>query len=86
MKHLTTSRYWEEYNKLPQAIQKIADKNFNLLKENLQHPSLKLKKTSSFWSARIGKKYRSLAIEKDENLIWFRIGNHSDYEKLIGNG
>jgi len=85
VKHFATSMFWDEYNKLPIPIKQTADKNFNLLKENLQHPSLKLKKVGSFWSVRIGRKYRSLAIKNDDNLIWFWIGNHSEYEKLIEN-
>jgi hypothetical protein len=85
VRNLATPRFWEAYNKLPSSIKKTADKNFDLLKENPQHPSLQLKKAGSFWSVRISRKYRSLAIEKEDNLIWFWIGNHSEYEKLIEN-
>jgi hypothetical protein len=85
VKNLATSRFWDAYNQLPSSIKKVADKNFQLLKENPQHPSLQLKKVSSFWSVRIGRKYRSLAVEKKDNLIWSWIGNHSEYENLIEN-
>ena len=85
MKNYATPRFWDAYKKLPSSIKRSADKNFDLLKENPQHPSLQLKKVGLFWSVRIGRKYRSLAVEKDENLIWFWIGNHSEYEKLIEN-
>ena len=85
MKNLATSHFWDSYKKLPSSIKKTADKNFELLKENPLHPSLQLKKVGSFWSVRIGRKYRSLAVEKEDNLIWFWIGNHSEYEQLIEN-
>jgi hypothetical protein len=31
-----------------------ADKNYALLKENPQHPSLQFKKIGRFWSVRVG--------------------------------
>ena len=83
MNHFTNPKFWNYYNKLPKAIQKLADKNFNLLKANPNRPSLHLKNIGSFFPVRIGKRYRALAVEKDKNLIWFWIGNHSDYDNLI---
>ena len=83
MKHFTSPKFWEHYNKLPSNIHAIADKNFELLKKNQHHPSLHLKKVNQYWSFRVGLKYRALALEISENLIWFWIGNHTDYERLI---
>jgi len=40
MKHFTSPQFWQHYQKLPPAIQQLADKNFELLKSNLHHPSL----------------------------------------------
>lgn len=60
-----------------------ADKNFELLKANPRHPSLHLKKVGEYWSVRIGIKYRSLGVESADGLIWFRIGTHADYDKLM---
>ena len=85
MKHLADSSFWEAYGKLPTAVQKGADKCFQLLKNEPRHPSLHLKKTGRFWSVRIGMKYRALGVQKDNNIIWFWIGNHSEYDKFIGN-
>jgi hypothetical protein len=34
MKYLAGPSFWECYDKLPEQIQKLADKNFSLLKEN----------------------------------------------------
>ncbi len=44
LKHYASSSFWEEYKNLPEDIQRLADKNFELLKENPYHPSLHLKK------------------------------------------
>ena len=83
MKHFASSQFWRYYQKLPASTRKLADKNFDLLKTKTNHPSLHIKKVGSYWSVRIGKRYRALAVEKPEGLIWFWIGKHSDYDKLI---
>jgi len=84
MKHLAGAQFWKHYQKLPKEIQALADKNFVLLKEDPSHPSLRFKKIDSFYSARVGLKYRALAIEVPDGLFWFWIGSHADYDKLLG--
>ena len=74
MKHFATPEFWARYRKLPAAIQTLADKNFALLKQNPQHPSLRLKKVGVYWSARVGLHYRVLAKERAEGFVWFWIG------------
>jgi len=84
MKHLTSSSFWACYNNLPLNIRKLADKNFQLIKQNVHHPSLHTKKVGKYWSVRIGKSHRALATEIDNNLLWFWIGTHSEYDTLLG--
>ena len=83
MKHFTTPSFWQNYKKLSQSVQKLADKNFEQLKNNPQHASLHLKQIRKYWSVRIGLKHRALAIEVDDGLLWFWIGSHPDYDQLI---
>ena len=83
MKHYATPSFWENYEKLPKSIRALADKNFELLKQDQNHPSLHFKKVGRFWSARVGIKYRAVAVKKDDGLIWFWTGSHADYDRLI---
>ncbi|MDP1546824.1 MAG: hypothetical protein Q8L87_12435 [Anaerolineales bacterium] len=83
MKHLASPSFWELYDKLPSATQKVADKNFELLKSDSKHPSLHLKKVGRYWSVRAGKKYRALGVDVDQGILWFWIGIHSEYDKII---
>jgi len=83
--HQTTERFWKCYRKLPAPIHKITKKNFELLKTNPSHPSLRFKKTGKFWSVRIGLDYRALAIEDGEDFMWVWIGTHDEYKRMIGN-
>ncbi len=81
--HLATARFWSCFNKLPEATQKTARKNYELIKDNPKHPSLHFKKVGQFWSARVGIHYRALAIEDDGGFIWVWIGTHEEYDRLI---
>lgn len=83
MKYFASPSFWDCYGKLPFSIRELSDKNFKLLKENPRHPSLHLKKVSNYWSVRIGIKYRALAIQQDEKLLWFWIGSHSQYNAFV---
>ena len=83
MKHFASPAFWEAYQRLPEQVRALADKNYALLKENPQHPSLKLKKVGRFWSVRVGLRYRALAVDVDGGLLWFWIGSHTDYDALI---
>ena len=83
MNHRATSRFWACYCQLPVAVRDLSDTSFDLLKENLRHPSLHLKKVNRLWSVRIGRKHRALAIEQDGDLVWFWIGTHAEYDRLI---
>jgi hypothetical protein len=38
------------------------------------------------FSVRIGLHYRALAVQEGEDLIWFWIGSHSDFDDLIHRG
>jgi len=73
------------YRKLSAEIRNRADKQFSLLKENLQHPSLHLKKLGDrngqdLWSVRVTLKYRALAVKLPTEYLWFWIGEHSVYD------
>ena len=82
-KHFASPVFWECYKKLPPYIQDFADSSFETLKRNPKHPSLHLKKVGKYWSVRVGRKYRSLAVEINEGLVWFWIGTHAEYDKWI---
>ena len=84
MRHFTTPDFWKCYEKLPVSIQELAYKNYQLLKQDSWHPSLHLKKVNSYWSVRVGIDYRAVGIKINEGILWFWIGIHTEYDKLIG--
>lgn len=83
MKHFASPQFWRHYRQLPAAVRDIADKNFQLLKADAKHPSLHFKRIGKLWSVRIGAHYRALGLDKPEGVVWFWIGSHADYDKLL---
>ncbi|WP_461833878.1 ParE family toxin-like protein [Desulfothermus sp.] len=83
LNHYANPTFWENFKELPENVKKLANRNFELLKKNPYHPSLHLKKVGRYWSVRVGKKYRAIGIEIKEGIIWFWIGKHSEYEKIV---
>jgi hypothetical protein len=71
VKHFASPDFWAHYRSLPEPIQKLADKNFELLKSNLNHPSLRFKKVGGVtWSVRIGDNYRAMGKFRAEGIVW----------------
>ncbi|MFN6570664.1 hypothetical protein [Dendronalium sp. ChiSLP03b] len=83
MKHRATPDFWYYYRQLPSDIQELADRCYEILREDPKYPSLHFKKVGQFWSVRIGIYYRALAVEQDGNFAWFWIGSHPEYDKLL---
>jgi len=82
--HFASPEFWACYRSLPAPVQEVADKKIKLLKANPRHPSLHFKKIGKYRSVRVSIYYRALAVEVPEGLLWFWIGSHSDYDKILG--
>ncbi|MEI8373700.1 MAG: hypothetical protein WCJ35_12805 [Planctomycetota bacterium] len=86
MKHFTLPCFWRRYRQLPKEVRELADKNHGLLNSDPQHPSLQLKKigkAKQLWSVRVGMHYRALGFDKPEGIVWFWIGSHAEYDKVL---
>lgn len=84
MNHRATADFWRHYERLPEHVRSLADKNFLLLKGDPHHPSLHFKRLkASLWSVRVGRGYRALGTEEGDTVVWFWIGSHADYDDLI---
>jgi len=82
--HHASPDFWACYGALPKEIQSLADQAFERLKQDSSHPGLRFKKIGGIWSARVGLHYRALAMEVSAGLLWFWIGSHADYDRLVG--
>ena len=82
--HIRNPDFIALVQRLPQNIQRRAAKQIQVLQENPLYPSLQFKKVSvDLWSIRITGNYRALGHEEDGQIVWYWIGPHSEYEKMI---
>ena len=59
---------------------------YQLFRRNPSHPGLNFKKVddeNNIYSARIGLRYRALGQLDGSDIVWFWIGPHSDYDRLV---
>lgn len=84
MNHHAAPEFWERYHELPAEVQRLADRAFETLRADSRHPSLHLKRVKWYWTARVGLHHRAVAVDATDGLLWFWIGSHADYDKLIG--
>jgi len=84
VRHRANPRFWDCYRKLPEDVRRLADESWRLLRRDPKHPSLHFKKIGRFWSARVGLHFRALAVEHEDTLVWFSVGSHAQYDRLVG--
>ncbi len=71
---------------LPPEVQQEAKRAYRLFRANPAHPGLRFKKLEGeddIFSVRIGLAYRALAVMKGNRVVWFWIGSHADYDRLM---
>jgi len=86
LKSRATTRFWKLYAALPTRVQHLARKNYQLWKDDENHPSLGFKRlkggSGKRFSIRVGDHYRALGQQVDDGIEWVWIGSHEDYNKL----
>jgi hypothetical protein len=82
----TTRQFWRLFKGLPVDIQEDARRAYRVFRDNPAHPGLHFKKLESddnIYSVRIGLEYRALAVLRGNRAIWYWIGGHAEYDRLI---
>jgi hypothetical protein len=84
LKHRRTKRFNKCFESLPSDIQDRAREQFLLLKQDSTHPSLGLEhKGRGVWGVRVNAAYRALAAKDGDTFVWWWIGDHDEYDRLI---
>jgi len=81
-----TGKFWKCFEQLPKPIQAKAKSAFLLWKKNPSHPSLYFKKihdSKAIYSVRVGASHRAIGVREADTMIWFWIGSHEAYNKMI---
>jgi len=86
MKSFTSRKFRDMYAKLPEVAKLRARRAYALFRRNPGHPGLNFKKVDgqdNVCSARVGLGYRALAQKDGDDAVWFWIGPHAEYDKLL---
>ena len=86
MQSRATRRFWRLFSELPLDAQQEARRAYRLFQTNPAHPGLQFKKLEGeddIYSVRIDLDYRALAVRKKNRVVWYWIGTHSAYDRLV---
>lgn len=86
MRSRATPRFWATYGALPQEIRARAREAYSLFRENPGHPSLQFKKVHAVepvYSVRVTLSHRAVGLLEGDEVTWFWIGSHDDYDRLL---
>jgi hypothetical protein len=82
----TTERFRKAFQQLPPHIQRKARETYRLWKLDPWNKSLRFKPVHAskpIYSVRIGIDYRAVGVKDGNDVVWFWIGSHANYDKLI---
>jgi plasmid maintenance system killer protein len=86
MKSVLHPQFRKAFGGLPSDIREQARRAYRLFRDNPFHTSLHFKalqQNKPFYSVRINRNYRAVGLYDGDTIIWFWIGTHSEYDKLI---
>jgi len=79
MKLQPTERFAQDYEELPQHVQRRVDKTLELLLADPRHPSLQIKKIKGHenrWEGRVALHYRVIFMIESDAYVLLRVGTH----------
>lgn len=82
----TTERFRKAFEQLPPEVQEAARKAYWLWQQDPHHRSLQFKQIHSekpIFSVRIGRAWRAVGVRHEEYMLWYWIGSHAEYDKLV---
>jgi hypothetical protein len=86
VKSRTTAKFRKGFAELPVSVQEQARAAYRQFIRDPWHPSLRFKPVSPnlpIYSVRIGKGYRAVGQRDESGVVWFWIGPHAEYDKLL---
>jgi hypothetical protein len=71
---------------LPEHARQQARHAYELFLKDESHPGLRFKQVHNpppTYSVRIGLNYRAVGVLRDDIIVWFWVGTHAEYDKLL---
>ncbi|MBI4675853.1 MAG: hypothetical protein HY741_29790 [Chloroflexi bacterium] len=86
MKSSVTKSFRKQLEELPTEVRQQADRAYELWRKDPFHASLQFKRVSrrqGIYSVRIGLGYRALGLREHDQVFWYWIGPHAEYDELL---
>lgn len=86
MKSHVNAQFRQMFRDLPPEVREQARTAYRLFQQNPYHPGLHFKSIHAvkpIYSARINRTYRVVGVRQRDEIVWFWIGPHSEYDNLI---
>jgi hypothetical protein len=86
MQSQATRQFWRLFSHLPADAQRDAKRAYRLFQSSPAHPGLQFKKLEgedNIYSVRIGLEYRALGVMKRNRIVWYWIGSHDEYDRIV---
>ncbi|KJH71288.1 ParE family toxin-like protein [Aliterella atlantica] len=86
MRSRTTAEFRKLFANLPEQVQAQTRAAYRQFKEDPSYPSLRFKKVHPelpIYSARISRSYRAVGQLDGNTVIWFWVGSHAEYDRLL---
>ena len=71
---------------LPDEVQEQARAAYRQFARDPSHPGLRFKPvhpSRPIYSARVGRSYRAVGLVDEDTIIWYWIGSHAEYDRVI---
>jgi hypothetical protein len=79
-------QFFTLYRTLPESVRQQARQAYALFEQNPHHPSLRFRQvhpTRPIFSVRVGMHYRVVGLRQGDDISWFWIGSHAEYDHLL---
>ena len=86
MRSFAQRSFWDAYRNLPERVRRQARESYRFFASDPAHPSLDFKRVSRrrpVYAVRVSIDYRALGVMDQGDIVWFWIGPHHEYDKLL---
>lgn len=80
------AKFRKDFGELPEDVQALARQAYRLWKQDPWHNGLQFKQVHQsrpYYSVRIGAHWRAVGEKTDNEVVWFWIGSHAEYDSLL---
>ena len=86
MNSRTTRQFRELLAALPRHVRQQAREAYRLVRDTPRHPGLHFKRVHEdppIFSARVGIGFRAIGVRDGNTIVWYWIGSHAEYDRLV---